>query len=226
VTEDELIAEGEALVKRCFVLSARGAGAVAGYWGGERADEPNALPPEVTRFKGRRHIVSVGEPLLAAIGLARTSWVSVFEYLPRDDDEPDYRAFADDEPAWGALEFSGEPLYATEHRSFPPLEALCLHGSARVGDWLASLGLARHQYWKVPRELTKSYVQHYVRSLLEQEKQADVIVGGWHQLWPEDRYYVPQELLYVLKTLRDAEPWLTLWHSPMMRGNFVRSHVS
>ena len=48
MTPDELIAEGEALVKRCFALSARGAGAVVGYWGGVRADLPEQFPPEVT----------------------------------------------------------------------------------------------------------------------------------------------------------------------------------
>jgi len=86
MTADELIAEGELLVKRCFALSARGSGTPAGYWGGSRADLPDQFPPEVTQFKHRRHIVSVGEPLLAQIGADRIKWVSLYEWTPTADD--------------------------------------------------------------------------------------------------------------------------------------------
>jgi len=30
----------------------------------------------------------------------------------------------------------------------------------------------------------------------------------------------------VLLTLRDAEPWYTMWYSPSMLGAFARDHVS
>jgi hypothetical protein len=225
VTADELIAEGELLVKRCFALSARGSGTPAGYWGGSRADLPDQFPPEVTKFTHRRHIVSVGEPLLAQIGAERIKWVSLYEWTARAGDDH-HQVEADSRKPWASLQFSGEPLYATERTSFPPFEALCLHGSTRVADWLASLGLERHLYWKVSRDLTKAYEEHYVRRLFEMEEGADVIVGGWHQMWPEDDYYVPRELTYVLKTLRDAEPWFTVWHAPMSGGNRARIHFS
>jgi hypothetical protein len=225
VTPDELIAEGEALVRRCYALSARGAGAVVGYWGGVRADLPEQFPPEVTKFTRRRHIVTVGEPLLGQIGAERLNWVGLYEWTAREGDDH-HHVEADSRKPWASLQFSGEPLYATERASFPPFQALCLHGSARIGEWLASLGLARHLYWKVPRELTKAYERHYVRRSFEVEEGADVIVGGWHQMWPEDDYYVPPELIFVLKTLRDAEPWFTVWHSPMSKGNRARIHFS
>jgi hypothetical protein len=224
VTGAELIAEGESLVKRCFALSARGTGAPAGYWGGSRADLPDQFPPEV-KYSHRRHIVSVGEPLLPLIGAERLTWVSLYEWSDRNDDTH-HRVEADHRKPWASLQFSGEPLYATERASFPPFEALCLHGAPRVGEWLASFGLRRHQYWKVPRDLTKAYEDHYVRRLADMEKDADVIVGGWHQMWPEDDYYMPPEMSFVLKTLRDAEPWLTVWHSPMSLGNLARIHFS
>ena len=225
MTADELIAEGEALVTRCFALSGRGAGAPAGYWGGSRADLPDQFPPEVTKFSHRRHIVSVGEPLLAQIGADRLGWVSLYEWTSRDDDTHQH-VEADSRKPWASLQFSGEPLYATERASFPPFEALCLHGSTRVADWLASLGLARYLYWKVPRDLTEAYERHYVDRLAGTEEGADAIVGGWHQMWPEDDYYAPPELIFVLKTLRDAEPWFTVWHSPMSRGNRARIHFT
>jgi hypothetical protein len=227
MTADELIAEGELLVKRCFALSARGSGTPAGYWGGSRADLPDQFPPEVTQFKHRRHIVSVGEPLLAQIGADRIKWVSLYEWTPTADDrDPLHHVEEDNDEPWASLQFSGEPLYATERASFPPFEALCLHGSKRVANWLASLGLERHLYWKVPRDLTKAYERQYVKRLFANEGGADVIVGGWHQMWPEDDFYTPRELLFVLKTLRDAEPWFTVWHSPMSGGNRARLHFS
>jgi hypothetical protein len=37
----------------------------------------------------------------------------------------------------------GEPLYGKEALSFPPLDAVCMHGSAAVEAWMASFGLRR-----------------------------------------------------------------------------------
>ena len=48
MTLDELIAEGERLSRPCYLLGADGPGPVAGFWGGERADHPNKVPPSAT----------------------------------------------------------------------------------------------------------------------------------------------------------------------------------
>jgi hypothetical protein len=73
MTGDELIAEGDAIARRCFALAASGSGDVVGYWGGSRADISDRFPPETTAFSHRRHIVSVDGALLSRIGcFART----------------------------------------------------------------------------------------------------------------------------------------------------------
>jgi hypothetical protein len=225
MTPEELISEGQAIAKRCFVLSTRGTGAPAGYWGGSRSDIADAFPLEVTKFTRRRHIVSVGESLLALVGAEKLPSVSLYEWF--DQEEESYLHVERGRPGeWSALRFDGDPLYATERTSFPPFEALCLHGSEQVAAWLSSLGLARHQYWRVPRDVVQEYERHYVARVEEIRQGADAIVGGWHEMWPEDDYYMPAEMTYVLKTLRDAEPWYTVWHSPMSKACFARIHVS
>jgi hypothetical protein len=225
VTGPELVSEGEAIAKPCFALSARGAGVPAAYWGGSRSDIPDEFPPEVTKFSNRRHIVTVAEALLARIGVDRLT-LSLYEWYARDDGDPLLQVEANRGLPWGTIQFSGEPLYALDRTSFPPFEALCLHGSQRVADWLESLGLRRYEYWKVPHDLVREYERHYVARVGELYRDADVIVGGWHDMWPEDEYYKPPELTYVLRTLRDAEPWYTVWHSPMSKGSSARIHFS
>ena len=61
----------------------RSASGVVGYWGAERADQPNALGPEVTAFTGRRH--SLSEDLFGPLGIRQGpmslfEWESVNEY--------------------------------------------------------------------------------------------------------------------------------------------------
>lgn len=225
MTPDDLVAEAQAIAKRCFVLSSRGSGAPAGYWGGSRGDIPDQFPPEVSKFSHRRHIVSVGEPLLSLIGADKLQSVSLYEWTDRQGDTQPHVEANRSKP-WPSLQFSGEPLYATERSSFPPFEALCLHGSARVADWLRSLGLERYQYWKAPRDVVKAYDRHFMDRASELQQNADAIVGGWHDMWPEDDYYMPAEMTYVLRTLRDAEPWYTIWHSPMSGGCSARIHFT
>jgi hypothetical protein len=226
VTPDGLIAAGEALRKPCLALAEAGDGPPVAVWGGERADIPNTLPPEITAYKARRHIITVGEALLERLGEHDTGAMSLFEITDEHDETRPIVERSRHEPL-ASLSLSGSPLYAASERtSFPPFAALCLYGPPSIGEFLASLGLERHQYWKVPRELTKPYDRHHTRDVLKLEEGADVLVGGWHRLWPEDRYYTPLELTYVLLTLRDAEPWYTMWYSPSMRGAFARDHVS
>ncbi|HEX6272775.1 MAG TPA: hypothetical protein VFZ53_07045 [Polyangiaceae bacterium] len=224
MTSDELIADAEAIAKPCFTLAASGQGQVMGYWGGSRADLSDEFPPEV-KFERRRHIASVDGALLARLGTEAPALVSLYEWIDRDEDSH-LVVETDARKPWATLGFSGEPLYATERVSFPPFEALCLHGSARVGDWLRSLGLGRYQYWKAPREIVEAYARTYQARLGELHAGADLVVGGWHDMWPEDDYYMPAEMTYVLRTLRDAEPWYTVWYSPMSRGCFARTHVT
>lgn len=221
----DLISEGEAITKKCFLLNPSASGEIVGYWGGTRSDIPDSFPPVVTEFTSRRHLVTVAESLLKQLGIERLGPTSLYEW---EDVEGDYHLNVERDYRTRFSDFtcSGQPLYATEVQSFPPLEALCLHGSQRVADWLASLGLERYEYWKVPRELTAEYKTHYRGQTPIMQNSADVVVGGWHMMWPEDDFYMPPEMTLVLLTLRDAEPWYSVWYSPMSQACFAKQHIT
>ncbi|WP_159260165.1 hypothetical protein [Komagataeibacter xylinus] len=42
-------------------------------------------------------------------------------------------------------------------------------------------------------------------------------MGGWHQSWPEDDFYMPLEMRRAVLTLREAEPWYELWQATVAR---------
>ncbi|WP_395748223.1 hypothetical protein [Prosthecobacter sp.] len=225
MTLEELISEGEALARPSFLLKAEpNDGGIVGYWGGERADMPDKLPPPVVVFSSRRHVFSVSEQLLAQLGISQGP-VSLFEWESVKD-ETSYRVEADHRLQFSALKFSGEALYATASTSFPPFAAVCLYGSERVAAWLREQGLARHEYWRVSGDLPDQYDTEWQRRSPFYQQNADVVIGGWHFLWPDDDFYIPQELKLVALTLRDAEPWFELWHSPRSMGWQVKPRIT
>src|SRR5262245_50262869 len=183
MTLDELIAEGESLVRPSWILRTQPTGAdIVGFWSGERGDLPNALPPEVTAFRGRRHIVTLGESLLVEIGV-RHGPVSLFDWESVNGEQW-LRVEADQRLRFRDLQFSGEPLFATAEASFPPFAAVCLYGSGQVAEWLAGHGLARHDYWQVADDLESQYTAEWMRRSAFLRNAGDLIVGGWHFLWP------------------------------------------
>jgi len=232
MTPDQLIAEGDAIAKKCFLLIPEVSGPVVGYWGGTRSDIPdsfpeitNSRPTKLARYTSRRHVMSIDDSLLNLLGIDRLGPVGLFEWESTDKN---HQLNVDRDPRRHFKNFtcSGLPLYAIESRSFPPVEALCLHGSERIGTWLSSMGLARHEYWRVPRDQISEYEEHYSKQSAFNHQKAHAIVGGWHVMWPEDDFYIPPELTFIALTLHDAEPWYTVWYSPMTQGCFAKRHTS
>jgi hypothetical protein len=225
MTLDELIDEGERLVRPSWLLRPdRTASGIVAYWGGERGDKPNALPPEVTAFRARRHTVSLSESLLAELGV-RQGPVSLFEWDSAGN-ATTARAEADHRLRFVDLQFSGEPLYASAEPSFPPFEAVCLYGSNRVAEWLTEKDLSRHDYWQVIDQVRDGYVNEWKRRSAFYLADADVIVGGWHFLWPDDDFYTPPELQLLALTLRDAEPWYEIWYSRPSFGFRAKARIT
>lgn len=232
MTPDELIAEGIAITKKSFLLVPEASGPVVGYWGGSRSDISDSFantsdskPSRIPRYTDRQHIISVAESLLIALGIDRLGPVGLYEWQSTDKN---HQLNVDRDPRRRFEDFTctGQPLYAIEARSFPPIEALCLHGSDRIRAWLASMGLARHEYWRVPRDQIKEYEAYYSKQSAFSHQGAYAIVGGWHVMWPEDDFYIPPELNFVMLTLHDAEPWYSVWYSPMTQGCFSKKHFS
>ncbi len=224
---EDLIAEGERISRPSILLSANGSGAVAAYWDGERIDEPNALPPSATAIESIRHVISVDARLLPNLGVpVNFPAFSLFETETKSGHVL-YRVTRRDELRLS--DFRGEcvPLYATKARSFPPIEAVCLYGGEVVSSWLKGHGLNRFQYLDA-RELPEAleYTDEYMRRCPLYLGNADAILGGWHQSWPVDDFYLPLEMRLALWTLRDAEPWLEAFFSLAGGGLSVRSRTT
>jgi hypothetical protein len=87
-------------------------------------------------------------------------------------------------------------------------------------------GLSRHDYWKVTDDLEAQYMAEWTRRSAFYRAAGDLIVGGWHFLWPEDDFYMPPELQLVALTLRDAEPWFEIWYSRPQFGFHARQRTT
>lgn len=199
---DDLLAEGENLRRPCFTLSVEGKGDIAGYWRGER---PDYTPPAL-----RRHVMTLDSQLLVQMGMPMGYASIGFSEV---EDERLYNVLRSQQPVT-ALGCTGLPLYATADTSFPPLEAVCLYGSEKVAAWLESLGLQRHEYTRAAlTPLGRAYDDAYAERCDLFRDNVDVIVGGWHQSWPEDDFYMPLEMRRAVLTLREAEPWYELWQA-------------
>jgi hypothetical protein len=161
---DELIAEGLRLARPCLLLGSWQQGEVTGYWGGKG---PRRRPdgPGIRRSGVRwKHRVSVDCAWLVhqriIPDLHEGTHLGIYErQLPRDSAPARYSSYGSGylpdgrylSVVWqrGRLAdagIEGEPLFAKEAESFPPFEAVCLHGGPAVGEWIASLGLRRVEY--------------------------------------------------------------------------------
>jgi hypothetical protein len=224
---DDLIAEGESLIRPCFLLTVSPSARLGGFWGGERRDKPNALPPAATALRSLRHIVTIDRTLLAELGLPSTAPLSLFEAKHVDGNES-HRIERAPLPHFDEISCTGQPLYAVRGESFPPIDAVCLYGSARVAEWLSGVDLARHRYFDTYHlPIVKQYMDEFACRAPLYSGKADVIVGGWHMTWPEDDFFIPLEMRLVLTTIRDAEPYFEVWVTDGAVNNYrVKSRIA
>lgn len=221
---EALVAEGERMSRPSVLLRADGAGEIGAYWGGERADEPNAVPPSATAIESIRHVITFDARLLSSLGVpVKSPALAMFETTTKTG-QVMYRVASRN--GIQASDFRGDfvPLHASRARSFPPIEAVCLYGGDVVTSWLKRHGLKRLQYFdasELPE--AREYTDEYMRRCPLYLGNADAILGGWHQRWPEDDFYLPLEMRLALWTLRDAEPWLEVFFSLAGGGVSVRS---
>ena len=241
MTLEELISEGEALQKPSFLLREQlNDGGIVAYWGGLRGDMPEQMPPEVTAFGSRHHVMTIKEALFTELKLDKFCrfgpvGLSEYRYRDRQGNNSSYRIECDYRKKFADLKFTGVPLYATPALSFPPLPAVCLYGSERIGSWLQSFGLDRHEYWRVDYGHfgadNKLLFENYNRALMQRSPfgrsdwEVDVIVGGWHLDWGDD-YYPPAGVQMLYLSLRDSEPWHEGWHCPMTHSFYNRARIS
>jgi len=227
VRVDDLIAEGERISRRCLLLSAKQSGDVGGYWGGERSDTPNGVPNGATALRSMSHVATIDASLLSPLGVpANPSPLSLFKVEPVRGNVG-YRVVQPTGVVFRDINCTGEPLYVREAASFPPFEALCLYGGGLISSWLKHLGLERFEYCAAGAETAaRDYQSEFIKRSPIHLNNADVVLGGWHQIWPEDDFYLPLEMRLAMLTLRDAEPWLALWLATGLGNWSVREHIT
>jgi hypothetical protein len=197
---DTLMAEGMRLSKPCIHLRAGdGASEVQGIWGGQGV-------LEVPHKSDWVHRVSVACSALQLLGFELEGCLSVYESAGGCIAEIDSTAGLPHSSTSG-LVLLGSPMM-----SFPPLDAVCLYGNSEIEEWLKSEGLSRNDAADLDgTRLGDAYQREYqARSPLYVEN-ADVVLGGWHMIWPEDDAYDENKGSLLLWTFRDAEPWIEVW---------------
>lgn len=219
MTDQQLIEAGEHLAKPCFRLTEepQESGVVA-YWGGTgRADIPTVFPEFVTAFTERRHWITVDCSWLERLGFQIRGTLSLYEDV-RTEGGNVGSIFHEPNLAFGKQKVDGIPLYAVAASSFPPIQALCLHGGADVAEWLKGQGLERIDYDAVQNS---AYTKHWRESCPLFRNDCAAVLGGWHVQWPDDDFYMPPEMRLLFWTLKDSEPWAEVWwRQPNLRVKF------
>lgn len=202
----QLIAEAERIARPSLLLSeAASFGDIAGWWGGSK---PVGYPgrPDDT------HRISIDCGWLAGHGVPLAGFVSVYNVAPRWG----WRVpvHVEHVPTGKLPEIPRAiPLYSREALSLPPLEALCLYGGQPVETWLSAAGLERTDYDRAATlDAGREYQAHYQERSPLYSTDIAAVVGGWHAIWSDDDFYIPREMRLVLWTLRDAEPWIEVFH--------------
>lgn len=226
MTIDDLIAQAKLLARPCVLLSEAGEGEVAGYWGGERSDFPNTVPPSATALRSYRHVVTVDAAWLDKVGVNGVTGSIGLSVVEAVDGRTSTRVLRSPTP-FAEIECDGLPLFAAREESLPPFAAICLYGDDSVAAWLASLGLERHQYIEATGEpQAEAYEDFHVERSHLARDDIDAVIGGWHELWAEDDFYLPLEMRLALLTLRDAEPWYEMMRSAGHGNWTVREHIT
>lgn len=128
-------------------------------------------------------------------------WLNVF----LDADGRDGRVVESPEPEKSRL-----ALKRRAAQSLPPVEAVFLHGSALIGNYLKTQGWERD--WGFNDNFKDEVPHHYEKLWQDQNPMygQDVVAveGGWPFPWPDDdgEGLATKEL--VLCTFRDSEPWV------------------
>jgi hypothetical protein len=207
MTPEAIIAEGEALARRClFLTESRTAMGVVAYWrGGGRLG-----------YAGReddKHRITFDCAWLVRHGLRMQGSVGVYDVDRRWRWVRPIHIDRQETPLADLRMDGGTPLYGTEVWSFPPIEAVCLYGGPAVETWLEDEGLERIDYdVAATTEVGDVYQEEYrKRCPLYLSEPPAAVLGGWHALWPDDDFYLPLEMHLALWTFREAEPWIEVF---------------
>ena len=112
-----------------------------------------------------------------------------------------------------ALLSCGVPLYAREHVSLPPVDALFLFGSERIADYLARHDWTREDGFNdnFPDPAAHTYERQWQATCPLYMSEVVAMLGGWNFPWPDGDFAECAGDVLVLWTLRGSEPWLEVF---------------
>ena len=122
MTPEILIAEGRRLARPCVFLRPRGDGPVAAIWHGRDAQKIEAT--------GYRCWITVDARFVPGLPKAVCGYLSVLT-----DEQKTEGGRVEVQPVLPKRR--GIELHASEEFVLPPIEAVFMHGSEAIGEWLA-----------------------------------------------------------------------------------------
>lgn len=194
MTLEDLVAEGRALERRCWFLTANRQGTPVAVW-------HSSTPP------GTRRWLTVDAAFFANIG---SRYVSIISHSSGDG----VVECIDQLPQASAEDLS---LVATEASVLPPIDAVFALGSDRVGSWLDENKWERSWGYNSNfpgRAVVEGYEREYqAQHPLYASSDIFAMIGGWHFPFPDGDWneLVSDELMVM--TIRGAEPWVEAWRS-------------
>lgn len=213
VSSNPWLVEGKRLARPCLWLRARRTSArqpLAGIWGG-----PGIVAPP--RGDWEHHWVSVSCSWLHRHTFDLKGCISVY----CDEDMDEFVAVNDPRARLPRRATEGLALYGQPGRSFPPDRGVEAYGSPAFRRWRAEVGKQENlEAWGEYEKLFRQYCPLYQQGAM---KDVDVMLGGWHINWHGDRplwkhtagnetaSYDCGKNRLVLRTFRNAEPWVEVW---------------
>jgi len=200
MTTDELIAEGRKLQRPCVFLRPEGDGPVAAVWHGREWGKLDYIKcwisvvtdaiPAIEMNGGIIHVIAHGSnPEIGHVELS-TNW----------------------------QHGTGVELYAHPSTMLPPIDAVFLLGSSRIGEWLRENNWTRRKPYNnnfPGRKVVEVYEDVCLQEdfTLHRESNVYAMLGGWHLPWPEGDWYDYLDKQLAIFTIRDSEPWIEVWYT-------------
>ena len=105
------------------------------------------------------------------------------------------------------------PLYGQSFTCLPPVDAVFLLGSQKIGDFLAEHDWPRDEPYNrnFPNSVPEQYEIQWQESYPLYQSGIDAVLGGWHMFWPDGDWHDLLSETLVAWTLRDCEPWVEIW---------------
>jgi hypothetical protein len=109
---------------------------------------------------------------------------------------------------------SAVPLFAEQHISLPPIDAVFLLGSDIIGQYLSENDWSRNDPFNdnFPDQAPQEYISKWQNSCPMYLSGVSAVLGGWHMPWPDGDF---EELIsadLMICTYEDAEPWIELFN--------------